>query len=83
MEMKITRDVCPVCGEPDDLQRDIFFGYHCYCNVCATTWDYRHGQVWGRDNEGKVTPAQKRIDERRQARRDSGKKWDGANQERG
>ncbi len=78
MQINVTRDTCPICGEVDNIQKGIILGRHCYCRACLTTWNFETGEVWGYDKDGKRTPAQKRIDDRVQHRRDSGKKWDGA-----
>lgn len=76
MNLAVTRDECPLCGEADDLQKDIILGRHCYCNACGATWNYVSGRVWGYDDNGNVTATQKRIDERIAKRKDSAKKYD-------
>jgi hypothetical protein len=80
MKLNVTRDECPLCGEADDLQKDIILGRHCYCNACGATWNFESGRVWGRNDDGTLTAKQTIIEKRKQDRRDSAKKYDGLDQ---
>jgi hypothetical protein len=76
MRITITRDTCPLCGEREDLEKDIYAGTYCYCRACRATWNYNAQEIWGYDRDGKKTPAQKRIDDRVTKRKTSAAKYD-------
>lgn len=76
MEHAVTEHECPLCGEADDIQKRIILGRHCYCNACGATWNFVSGRIWGRGEDGKLTPNQKIIEARVQKRKDSAKKYD-------
>lgn len=68
MKLAVTRDACPICGEDEDLELDIYLGHTCYCRACRTTWNYESGEIWGYTSKGKKTDKQTVIDNRRGAR---------------
>jgi hypothetical protein len=75
MKMEVTRDRCPICGETEQIERDMFNMTLCHCQSCKATWNYGSEEVWGYDRNGKKTAAQAAIDAKKQGRRDATKKY--------
>jgi hypothetical protein len=75
MKHEITRDRCPLCGDTEAIEKDLFGMAICHCRACITTWNYKGREIWGYDRNGKKTAAQAAIDARKQRRQDSAKKY--------